>query len=210
MYISLLFRLHQVVNIGLQHVTQRLCWGYLKYCWGYYQELEGHRDSQDQYVARNMQNSMPLSLYFYQIGLPDALDIALTGKNIRADKAKKLGLVDLLVDPLGPGVKPQEEMNVEYIEHVAVKIARFVVMIILSFGACHLTFNRALAAKQIPMPSREHKWTNMKGLKCNLTNNQSYIRNYVLSQAKKMVMKQTNGLYPAPLKILEVSAESKP
>lgn len=44
----------------------------------------------------------------------------------------------------------------------------------------------------------------MKGLKYNLTNNQSYVRNYVLAQARKMVMKQTNGLYPAPLKILEV------
>ena len=62
--------------------------------------------------------------FFFQIGLPDALDIALTGKNIRADKAKKLGLVDLLVDPLGPGIKPQEEMNVEYIEKVAVDLAR--------------------------------------------------------------------------------------
>ena len=36
-----------------------------------------------------------------QIGLPDALDIALTGKNVRADKAKRLGLVDHLVNPLG-------------------------------------------------------------------------------------------------------------
>ena len=36
-----------------------------------------------------------------QIGLPDALDLCLTGKNVRADKAKKLGLVDMLVDPLG-------------------------------------------------------------------------------------------------------------
>lgn len=53
--------------------------------------------------------------------------MALTGKNVRADKAKKLGLVDLLIDPLGPGVKPQEEMNVEYIEQVAVGIARSVV-----------------------------------------------------------------------------------
>ena len=45
---------------------------------------------------------------------------------MRADKAKKLGLVDLLVDPLGPGIKPQEEMNVEYIEKVSVDIARLV------------------------------------------------------------------------------------
>ena len=68
-----------------------------------------------------------------------------------------------------------------------------------------MNFYRALAARTMPMPSREHKWTNMKGIKCNLTNNQSYVRNYVLGQAKKMVMKQTNGLYPAPLKIMEVS-----
>lgn len=29
----------------------------------------------------------------------------LTGRNIRADKAKKMGLVDLLVDPLGKELK---------------------------------------------------------------------------------------------------------
>lgn len=37
----------------------------------------------------------------FQINVPDALDMMLTGKTIRADKAKKLGLVDALVDPLG-------------------------------------------------------------------------------------------------------------
>jgi enoyl-CoA hydratase/long-chain 3-hydroxyacyl-CoA dehydrogenase len=33
------------------------------------------------------------------IGYPDALDCILTGKNLKPDKAKKLGLVDLVVDP---------------------------------------------------------------------------------------------------------------
>ena len=61
----------------------------------------------------------------FQIGLPDALDIALTGKNVRAEKAKKLGLVDLLVDPLGPGSRPQGEMNVDYMESIAVDMARY-------------------------------------------------------------------------------------
>ena len=37
------------------------------------------------------------------IGYPDALDCILTGKNLRADKAKKLGLVDLVVD--GPSLE---------------------------------------------------------------------------------------------------------
>lgn len=36
-----------------------------------------------------------------KIGLPSAFDMMLTGRNIRADKAKKMGLVDQLVDPLG-------------------------------------------------------------------------------------------------------------
>lgn len=31
-----------------------------------------------------------------------------------------------------------------------------------------------------------------------------YVKNYVFDTAKGKVMKQTNGLYPAPLKILEV------
>lgn len=33
------------------------------------------------------------------VGLPAALDMILTGKNIRPDKARKMGLVDLVVDP---------------------------------------------------------------------------------------------------------------
>lgn len=33
------------------------------------------------------------------VGYPTALDMILTGKNVRPDKAKKLGLVDLVVDP---------------------------------------------------------------------------------------------------------------
>jgi enoyl-CoA hydratase/long-chain 3-hydroxyacyl-CoA dehydrogenase len=54
--------------------------------------------------------------------LPNALDMMLTGRTVKADKAKKLGIVDTLIDPLGPGVKPAEQMYVNqglkmYIEH---------------------------------------------------------------------------------------------
>ncbi len=63
-----------------------------------------------------------------------------------------------------------------------------------------------LATGAASIPSREQKWTNMKGLRYNLTTNQKQIRNYVFGQTKKMVMKQTNGLYPAPLKIMEVQS----
>ena len=33
---------------------------------------------------------------------PD-MDLCLTGRNVRADKAKRMGLVDMLVDALGEG-----------------------------------------------------------------------------------------------------------
>lgn len=38
------------------------------------------------------------------ISLPNALDMMLTGKMIKADRAKKFGLVDMVVNRLGPGV----------------------------------------------------------------------------------------------------------
>ena len=41
--------------------------------------------------------------------VPTSLDMALTGRTVKADKAKKLGLVDLLVNPLGPGLAKPEE-----------------------------------------------------------------------------------------------------
>lgn len=47
------------------------------------------------------------------VPLTDALDMCLTGKNVRADKAKKIGLVDMLVDPLGPGLAPAQERYVK-------------------------------------------------------------------------------------------------
>lgn len=53
-----------------------------------------------------------------------ALDLALTGKTLKADKAKKLGLVDLLVSPLGPGVQSAEANTQEYLEKVAIQVAQ--------------------------------------------------------------------------------------
>lgn len=43
------------------------------------------------------------------IPLPTALDLVLTGKNVNPDKAKKLGLVDIVVNRLGPGIASPEE-----------------------------------------------------------------------------------------------------
>lgn len=56
--------------------------------------------------------------------VPTALDLELTGKNVKADKAKKLGIVDLLVAPLGPGLKSAEENTMEYLEETAIRAAK--------------------------------------------------------------------------------------
>lgn len=42
-------------------------------------------------------------------GLPTSLDMMLTGKTLKADRAKKAGIVDLVVQPLGPGLKSSEQ-----------------------------------------------------------------------------------------------------
>ncbi|KPP79372.1 trifunctional enzyme subunit alpha, mitochondrial-like, partial [Scleropages formosus] len=96
------------------------------------------------------------------VGLPSALDMMLTGRNIRADKAKKMGLVHQLVDPLGPGLKSPEERTIEYLEEVAIGFAK------------------GILSKKIPLTKEKS-----------------------LMQINKRVMKQTKGLYPAPLKIIE-------
>lgn len=42
-------------------------------------------------------------------GVLTALDMELSGKTVRADRAKKLKIVDLLVDPVGPGLEVPEK-----------------------------------------------------------------------------------------------------
>lgn len=42
-------------------------------------------------------------------GIPAALDMELTGKTIKADRAKKMKIVDQLVDSLGPGLNTPEQ-----------------------------------------------------------------------------------------------------
>uniref|UniRef100_A0A8C3YFM6 enoyl-CoA hydratase n=1 Tax=Catagonus wagneri TaxID=51154 RepID=A0A8C3YFM6_9CETA len=122
-----------------------------------------------------------------EVGMPAAFDMMLTGRGIRADKAKKMGLVDQLVEPLGPGLKPPEERTIEYLEEVAV------------------TFATGLADKKIS-PKRD------KGLveTFYLTELTSYamsipfVRQQIYKKVEEKVRKQTKGLYPAPLKIIDV------
>jgi 3-hydroxyacyl-CoA dehydrogenase/enoyl-CoA hydratase/3-hydroxybutyryl-CoA epimerase len=110
------------------------------------------------------------------IGLVEALPMMLTGKNIRARKALKMGLVDKVV----PKVWLLEE---------AKKLAA------------------DLAAKRLPVPAKQNKgaWTARIGQWA--IQSVPPVQNYIFKQAVETVMKQSRGLYPAPLKIIEVLKE---
>ncbi|KAJ7341403.1 hypothetical protein JRQ81_005460 [Phrynocephalus forsythii] len=116
------------------------------------------------------------------VGVPAAFDMMLTGRNIRADRAKRMGLVDQLIDPLGPGIKSPEERTREYLEEVAI------------------TFAKGLATKKV---SRKKK----KGLVQRVMDfamGIPFVRQQVYKMVGQRVQKQTKGLYPAPLSIIEV------
>uniref|UniRef100_A0A8C3TYF1 enoyl-CoA hydratase n=1 Tax=Catharus ustulatus TaxID=91951 RepID=A0A8C3TYF1_CATUS len=117
-----------------------------------------------------------------EVGLPAAFDMMLTGRNIRADRAKKMGLVDQLVEPLGPGLKTPEARTIEYLEEVAINFARGLA-------------NKTVSAKR------------SRGLMQRLTDYAMalpFVRQQVYKTVESKVQKQTKGLYPAPLKIIEV------
>lgn len=115
--------------------------------------------------------------------IPTALDLALTGKTIKADRAKKLGLVDLLVDPLGPGLKDATTTTIEYLENVAIGVAKD-----LSTGKLKVTREKTgLVAQATEF---------VMGI--------DFVKDQIFKKARQQVMKMSGGLYPAPLKILDI------
>lgn len=116
------------------------------------------------------------------VPVPDALKMMLQGQQVQAKKAKKMGLVDQLVEPLGPGLKHPDENTLSYLEDVAVAAAKGLVD-----GSLKINRKKSLLDR-IMRKALQYK----------------FAQDYVFDQAKGMVMKLTNGLYPAPLKIIEV------
>lgn len=112
---------------------------------------------------------------------PEALQMMLTGKQVRAKSAKRSGLVDQLVEPLGPGLKPADERTLEYLEEVAIKAAKD-----LASGSLKPNRKKSLVEK-ITRFALKYK----------------YPQDFVFNKAKETVMKMTQGVYPAPLKIIE-------
>ncbi|XP_029982998.1 hydroxyacyl-CoA dehydrogenase trifunctional multienzyme complex subunit alpha b [Sphaeramia orbicularis] len=115
------------------------------------------------------------------VGLPSAFDMMLTGRNIRADKAKKMGLIDRLVDTLGPGLKSPEDRTIEYLEEIAVDCAR------------------GIANKKISLHKEKGTMQKIQDYIMSF----ELVRNQIYKTVQGKVMKQSKGLYPAPLKIIE-------
>lgn len=105
----------------------------------------------------------------------------LTGKVLKADRAKKLGLVDLLVNPLGPGLESGEQNTIQYLENVAIQVAKD-----LSNGK--LKVNR--------------EKTGLVNKVMEFAFGLDFVKDQVFKKAKQQVMKMSNGLYPAPLKVI--------
>lgn len=112
-------------------------------------------------------------------GVPNSLDLCLTGKTLKADKAKKFGIVDLLVDPLGPGLDTPENSTRKYLETIAIDVAKQIASGKLSTekkkGLTEKVFNAALQY--------------------------DFVKDQIFKKAKAQVMKMSGGLYPAPLKV---------
>uniref|UniRef100_A0A034VFS2 enoyl-CoA hydratase n=1 Tax=Bactrocera dorsalis TaxID=27457 RepID=A0A034VFS2_BACDO len=112
-----------------------------------------------------------------------ALDLCLTGKRVSPNRAKKIGLVDLLVNTLGPGLAPNEENTMQYLEKIAIQVAK------------------DIASEKLKV-NRGSKSLMDKVLKASM--GVDFIRNNIFKTAQKQVLRLSNGLYPAPLKIIDV------
>lgn len=115
------------------------------------------------------------------IDIPLALQMCLSAKRLRAKQAKKAGIVDLLVAQVGPD--PDGSRTLAKLEDVAILKAGQ-----LADGKLKINRNRPL----------------IENLTRRAIVNIPPARDFVFNKAKSQVMKMTNGLYPAPLKILEV------
>ncbi|CAD5209455.1 unnamed protein product [Bursaphelenchus xylophilus] len=117
------------------------------------------------------------------VSLPNALDMVLTGKTINPRKAKSIGLVDRLVEPLGPGVEDQAVSTHKYVMQVAIQTA------------LDLCDKKLKIERKRPLVERVSNY---------FLTRRPLLDSVVIRSAKDKVLKQTKGNYPAPLKILDV------
>jgi 3-hydroxyacyl-CoA dehydrogenase/enoyl-CoA hydratase/3-hydroxybutyryl-CoA epimerase len=117
------------------------------------------------------------------IGLQEALDIMLTGKNVYPRKARKIGLVDEVV--------------------FAADLMQAARRAALSLADGSLKPDRP--GEHSPLGALAHldTYLNPKKLAGALLESNPLGHNLIFDQAKKQVLKKTRGLYPAPIEIIE-------
>ncbi|KAK6638637.1 hypothetical protein RUM43_006904 [Polyplax serrata] len=118
------------------------------------------------------------------VSLPTAIEMCSSGKEVKADRAKKMGLVDVVVNSVGPGTKPGPERSSEYLEEVAISIAK------------------QIASGEIKIDREGKKGTVQKLM--DYVMGLEFVKNIIFNKAKEQITKATKGFYPAPLKVLEV------
>lgn len=120
------------------------------------------------------------------IGVQAALDLILTGKNVKPSKAKRLGLVD-------------EVVPAPILRNVALRRARE-----LADGTLHLERRRGLEAVTRKGVAGLVRGLADKGLWTELALEDNPLgRKVLFDQARKRLRKKTRGKYPAPDKALE-------
>lgn len=118
------------------------------------------------------------------INIPTALEMCLTSKKLRARQAKKVGLVDMLVKPIGPShISTPDVGTLKQLELVAIQ------------QAAQLADGKLKIDRKRPL---------VENLTRKVITSFGPARDFVFNKAKDQVMKLSNGLYPAPLKIIEV------
>ncbi|CAL7935916.1 unnamed protein product [Xylocopa violacea] len=112
-----------------------------------------------------------------------AMRMILAGNNVNAVKANSLGLVDLLVDHIGPGIGTSEENTMKYLEETAIKVAQDIA-------------NRTLNIERGPKTLQDKL--------INYALSFEFAKNQIFNRVRNQVTEKIGVLYPAPLKILDV------
>ncbi|XP_003373490.1 fatty oxidation complex, alpha subunit FadJ [Trichinella spiralis] len=116
------------------------------------------------------------------ISIIDSMDLMLTGKTISASKAKSIGLVDMLVEPLGPGLHTDEDYMIKELEQGAVQVLR------------NLLTTELVVLRKLKFPHNlVHTLLDIE-----------LFRNLFFVYMRNKVEKSTHGHYPAPSHIVNV------
>ncbi|KRY41674.1 Trifunctional enzyme subunit alpha, mitochondrial, partial [Trichinella spiralis] len=122
------------------------------------------------------------------ISIIDSMDLMLTGKTISASKAKSIGLVDMLVEPLGPGLHTDEDYMIKELEQGAVQVLR------------DLLSTELVVLRKLKFPHNlVHTLLDIE-----------LFRNLFFVYMRNKVEKSTHGHYPAPSHIVNVVRKGFP